>query len=94
MNDPFKIAMNFINNGSFKLDLICLLPFEYIKMKRERQLLFFLIKMLRLPKGLELFDVHEMMKYVKSLYQKKVQYIIDNDRDLANDMDVDNTGIG
>lgn len=50
--------------------------------------------MLRLIKGLSLFDVHEMMKYLKSLYMKKVQYIIDTDRELANDCDIDNTGIG
>ena len=50
--------------------------------------------MLRLPKGLSLFDVHEMMKYVKSFYMKHIQDIIDTDPELANDSDVDNTGIG
>lgn len=49
--DPFKIANNYWNN-SLPLDLLCLLPLEYIKLKRDRHLLFFLIKMLRLPKGL------------------------------------------
>jgi hypothetical protein len=88
-----KIANNYFSN-SFLLDFVCLLPLEYVHMKRERQLLFFLIKMLRIPKGLSLFDVHVMMKYVKSVYQKRVQYIIDNDNQLANDCDVDNTGIG
>jgi peroxiredoxin len=50
--------------------------------------------MLRILKGLELFDVHVMMHWVKSIYQKKVQNIIDNDNELANDIDIDSTNIG
>ena len=50
--------------------------------------------MLRIIKGFELFDVHNMMTYVKKEYHKKTQYLIDNDQEQANDIDVDNTGIG
>ena len=70
INDPFKIWKNYLNN-SFPLDIICLLPLQFVKMKRNRQLLFFLIKMLRIIKGFELFDVHNMMKYVKIEYHKR-----------------------
>lgn len=53
-----------------------------------------MIKMLRLIKGFELFDVHNMMQYVKGAYNKRMQHLIENDPEEANDVDIDNTGIG
>ena len=50
--------------------------------------------MLRIIKGFVLFDVPDMMAFVKSQYQKKLQVIVDNDPELANDIDQDNTNIG
>jgi hypothetical protein len=50
--------------------------------------------MLRVIKGLSLFDVHKMMKHVKSIFHKKVKFIIDTDNELANDIDRDSTNIG
>lgn len=58
IRDPAKISMNYINEGTFFLDFFVLLPFELIKLKRKRGDLFYLIKMLRIYKGFELFDVH------------------------------------
>ena len=46
-----------MTKGSFAVDLICLLPLGTLKMKRNREFLFFIIKMLRLVKGFELFNV-------------------------------------
>ena len=94
IRDPMKICMNYIYEGSFLLDFIVLLPFEYLKLKRRRDDLFYLIKMLRIIKGFVLFDVPDMMAFVKSQYQKKLQVIVDNDPELANDIDQDNTNIG
>lgn len=50
--------------------------------------------MLRLIKGLTLFDVHAMMRYVKSIYKKKALYIIENQPEVASDLDIDSTNIG
>ena len=87
IRDPMKICMNYIYEGSFFLDFIVLLPFEYLKLKRKREDLFYLIKMLRIIKGFVLFDVPDMMAFVKAQYQKKLQVIVDNDPELANDID-------
>jgi hypothetical protein len=65
-----------------------------LHMKRNRHLLFFLIKMCRVIKGMSLLNVHRIMKWIKAMYLKRVKFIIDTDMDLANDMDIDNTGIG
>jgi hypothetical protein len=50
--------------------------------------------MCRVIKGMSLLDVHEIMKWIKNKYIKRVQYIIETDIELANDCDIDNTGIG
>ena len=47
VNKPFQILTNYLST-TFPLDFICILPLQFIKMKRNRQLLFFMIKMLRL----------------------------------------------
>ena len=70
IRDPFKIWNNYLNT-TFPLDLLCLLPLQFITMKRNRQLLFFMIKMLRINKGFSLFDVHDMMVFVKKQYHEK-----------------------
>ena len=55
--DIAKIAIHYMTKGSFAVDLVCLLPLGILKMKRNREFLFFIIKMLRLVKGFELFNV-------------------------------------
>lgn len=49
--------------------------------------------MLRIVKGFKLFDVPDMMAFIKRQYQKKMQFIVDTDPELANDIDQDNTNI-
>ena len=61
VRDFAKCAMNYINTG-FAKDFIPLLPFYAVKLKRNRQNLFYIIKMVRLIKGFEIFDVHTMME--------------------------------
>lgn len=64
-----KTAMNYFYNG-FAMDFIPLIPFFAIKMKRNRQQLFYIIKMIRLVKGFDLFDVPSMMTKIKFFYNK------------------------
>jgi hypothetical protein len=54
------IAVNYLK-GDFKIDLICLLPLQMIPLKNNRNYLFFIIKMVRFLRGLELFDVQKIM---------------------------------
>ena len=49
--------MNYVYKGSFTIDLICLLPLTVVPLKRNRELLFFAVKLIRLFKGFSLLDV-------------------------------------
>jgi hypothetical protein len=65
VRDIAKIAKNYIYKGSFLIDFICLLPLTVIKLKRNRQLLFFIVKLIRLMKGFTLLDVQKLMSFLK-----------------------------
>ena len=87
-----EIIINYIKTG-FLIDLIPLLPFWLMKLPRQRQRLFLLLKMIRLVKGFTLFDVPKMMEVVKSGFQKNLHYIVENDEELANNREIDNNNI-
>ena len=53
--------MNYLNT-SFVLDFVPLLPLNFIPMYRKRQYLWYILKMIRIYKGFEVFDVPEIMK--------------------------------
>ena len=57
VRDYKRIAMHYINEGDFKADFIAIIPFQIITMRNGRQKLFLLIKLVRLAKGLKLFNV-------------------------------------
>jgi hypothetical protein len=44
--DLRKIAYHYLN-GDFKLDMVALLPLQFLDMKNNRQYLFFMIKLIR-----------------------------------------------
>jgi hypothetical protein len=64
IRDPGKIAINYLKKD-FALDLLTLIPFFFLNLKRYRENLFYLIKMLRIIKGFNLFDVPRIMAYIK-----------------------------
>lgn len=78
--------MNYLHNG-FAMDVIPLIPFYSVDLKRNRQSLFYIIKMIRLIKGFTIFDVPSMMEKVNHYYAEKLNKIIDHDPELANDKD-------
>jgi hypothetical protein len=84
--------MNYLKTG-FAMDFIPIIPFYGVSLKRKRQDLFYIIKMIRLIKGFTIFDVPRMMEKVKFYYHKKLMNIIENDIDLSNDKDQDNNKI-
>jgi len=87
------ISVNYLQT-TFIFDFIPLLPFQLITtLPNKRERLFFLIKMVRLVKGFSLFDVPKMMAVIKMMFQKNLQYIVLNDKELANDRDIDNNNI-
>ena len=85
--------MNYLRNG-FLLDIITLIPLNFLNLYRRRNVLFLIIKMLRIYKGFALFDVPRIMAVIKKGYQSKMSYIIKKHPKLANDADQDNNKIG
>ena len=86
------IAVNYLK-GDFKIDLICLLPLQMIPLKNNRNYLFFIIKMVRFLRGLELFDVQKIMQFFKRLSQEYIQDMVDTNWNLANSKLHDNSKI-
>lgn len=86
-------AINYVKTR-FIFDFIPLLPINFIPMYRKREYLFYVVKMTRLYRSLEFFDVHEFMKVVKRVYKSRMQRIIDKNPKLANNIYLDNNKIG
>ena len=55
--------------------------------------MFYIFKMIRLIKGFSLFDIPKMMALIKQGFQKNLQYIVENDKELANNREIDNNNI-
>jgi hypothetical protein len=58
------IAKHYLKND-FIWDFITLIPLQLMKLKNDRQRLFFLIKIYRLKKGFKLFDVDTILRAFK-----------------------------
>lgn len=86
------IVVNYLK-GDFKIDFICILPLQMIPLKNNRNYLFFIIKMVRFLRGLELFDVQKIMQFFKRLSQEYIQDMVDTNWNLANSKLHDNSKI-
>ena len=64
-----------------------------LNLKRKRQFMFYAIKLLRIKKGFRLFDVSKMMNILKNRYKEKLNIIIEEDHELANNIEIDNNKI-
>ena len=51
----------------------------------KRQNLFYVIKFIRFKKGLEIFDVSNVMEFVKHRQMSRMQKYVDSNDDRAND---------
>jgi len=78
---------------NFIMDLIPLIPFQLIEMPRGRNNLFFLVKLIRLYKGFQIFHVPTIMQKIKINYKKRSQEFIKNNPHLANDKITDHNRI-
>ena len=75
-------------------DIIPLIPFPLIKLPKERQNLFFLIKAMRVFRGLEKLNVPEIMKSVKEHYKLQLIELGASNPGLADDPTIDNNKMG
>ena len=92
VRDYKKIAVNYLNTN-FAIDFITMIPVQFLNLKRKRQYMFYAIKLLRIKKGFRLFDVSKWMTSLKLKYMKKLNVIIEEDHELANNIEIDNTKI-
>ena len=93
VRDLQAISMNYLK-GRFIYDFIPILPLgELIKFEGGYERLFYLIKIIRIGKGLVIFTTQNIMSVFKNYYLKKVKNIIKNDPARANNMLEDNNNI-
>lgn len=78
--------------GEFWKDFIPIIPLQLLNIGEDRRL-FYIIKIMRLIKGLQVFDVANIMEIIKKQYQKNLDHIIANRPDLAENTLLDNNNI-
>ena len=75
---------------NFVTDLIPLLPLQLISLPNDRTSLFYLLKLMRLYKGLKLLDAHALMRRIKHIHATRLQRKLDRNPQLGEDRDNDN----
>ena len=80
--------------GNFMMDMIPLIPLQWISLPKNRDRLFYLIKTMRIVQGFILFDVRGIVRAVKKANRKEIKRICREDPVLADDKNVDNNNIG
>ena len=89
IRDLQKIAKRYIKDD-FVLDTICVLPISrMLKFMGEEARLFYLIKSVRIIKGINIFSVPKMMKGIKNLNSMNLDMLSKKNRDLGNDKNTD-----
>ena len=92
IRDLSKIGTNYLYS-KFPLDFITIIPFQYLTLKRNRQYIFYIIKMTRIIRGFHLFDIGNMMQFVKTYYVNRITRLIEEKPALGSNMDADNNCI-
>ena len=84
----FSVLVEMYLRGTFIVDLIAIIPFYSIfkgVVDEEYNRLFYLIKLVRLPRIFQLMSTKVFMAHVKSYFSKKLTALIKNNEDEAND---------
>lgn len=92
IKDLNKIGIRYLK-GQFLYDFIPLIPLQALSLRGQKERLFFVIKIIRLLNGFKIFQVAKIMKVIKSHYQKKLDDLIIENPELADNMDIDNNNI-
>ena len=79
VRDHTKIAKRYVNYGSFKMELFCVIPYSTIFYWVKEKKLFHLIKIMRVIPGLSFFNVAYLMHIVKRLIKSNMEHKIKND---------------
>ena len=77
------------------MDALCQIPFEMIFGHNSKHAsLFYIIKTYRIHKGSQLLSSNSFMKLVKMIFNKRLDYIVQSNKKLANNNEIDNNNIG
>lgn len=68
ITDPARTITRYITTD-FVYDFIPLIPLQIVPLDRNRQYIFYLLKMIRLKKGFKILEVPAMMEKIKKYYQ-------------------------
>lgn len=85
----FKEVSTAYYKDRFIWDLIPLIPFQYLVLKRNRQRLFFIIKIIRLKNGLQDYSTRNIMKIIKRWQNGHINKLIENYPIESNDKNQD-----
>lgn len=86
IRDFSQIAQRYFN-GDFKLDLFALIPWaHFTEHPNNYQRLLYLLKLVRLKKGITIFDYHTLMKLIKKIFTKHISDKCKTDEKYASDM--------
>ena len=91
VRDLTEIAKRYLRTRFF-LDLIALIPFVKFFDGPQRKLCYF-IKVIRIKKAGYLLSSNTFMRQVKVIFQQRLQKLIDEDPELAENCDLDNNNI-
>lgn len=80
-----KTITNYLSTTFYK-DFIPIIPLQLMELPNKRNLLFFLIKLMRLFKGFRILDVHALMKKIKAIYKERSVNLIKSDPKAGEDM--------
>lgn len=88
VKDLSKISTHYFNTG-FMEDVIPIVPLQFYPLYRNRQYLFYIIKLYRITKGLQLYNVQSMIDSVKAFWSKLMLERLELDPELNNNLDLD-----
>lgn len=90
-----RIAKRYVNSKAFKYDIIPLIPFNLIFKVRINKIyrVFYFIKLFRILKGLEIFNVQKMMATIGAAVQARTKRRIEKDPTVGENVDEDNNSI-
>jgi len=89
IRDIEKIAVHYYETD-LKMDLLALLPFQLLQLTRHRERLFYLIKCVRLIKGIEMLDTKFLIIKLKKSFMTRIEERCKVDNEYANSMFAEN----
>lgn len=93
IRDPAKIAVRYAMSLEFFLDLLPTIPFQLIELDKNKQNVFYIIKTIRMVKGINQINISHFMQYLKERRIELTDKAISNSPELGEDRLIDHNQI-